>query len=60
MHAFNWKKYIIQRFGECFRLTSLFKSLETDSSSDEEYMIDGNKERPAHLDKTNELINRSD
>ena len=41
-------------------ITSLFKSLETDSSSDEEYVIDGNKERPAHLDKTNELINRSD
>ena len=40
--------------------TSLFKSLEADSSSDEEYVIDGNKERPAHLDKTNELINRSD
>ena len=39
--------------------TSLFKSLEADSSSDEEYVIDGNKERPAHLDKTNELINRS-
>ena len=39
--------------------TSLFKSLEADSSSDQEYVIDGNKERPAHLDKTNELINRS-
>ena len=39
--------------------TSLFKSLEADSSSDEDYVIDGNKERPAHLDKTNELINRS-
>ena len=39
--------------------TSLFKSLEADSSSDEDYVIDGNKERPVHLDKTNELINRS-
>ena len=38
--------------------TSLFKGLETDSSFDEEDVIDGNKERPTHLDKTNELINQ--
>ena len=35
--------------------TSLFEGLETDSSSDEEDVIDGNKERPTHLDKINEL-----
>ena len=38
--------------------TSLFEDLEKDSSSDEEYVIDGNKERPIHLDKTNELIDQ--
>ena len=38
--------------------TSLFEDLEKDSSSDEEYVIDGNKERPIHLDETNELIDQ--
>ena len=38
--------------------TSLFEGLETDSSFDEENVIDGNKERPTHLDKTNELIDQ--
>ena len=36
----------------------LFEGIETDNNSDEEYVIDGNKERPAHLDKTNELIDQ--
>ena len=38
--------------------TSLFEGLEADSSSDEEDVIDGNKERPTYLDKTNELIDQ--
>ena len=38
--------------------TSLFEGLETDSSSDEDDVIDDIKERPTHLDKTNELINQ--
>ena len=38
--------------------TSLFEGLETDSSSDEDDVIDDIKERPTHLDKTNELIDQ--
>ena len=37
---------------------SLLEGLETDSSSDEEDVIDGNKERPTDLDKTNDLIDQ--
>ena len=38
--------------------TSLFEDLKTDSSSNEKYVINGNKERSIHMDKTNKLIDQ--